>query len=356
MPTNVHHLASGDRAGRARTRATCARAAVAALAAALLAVAGRAAAAELESSYLFRLADVYGAIQMSWASLTYDPAAHELYVVDRRAGEVRVFGASGMQEQSFGGDDAFGTIVDVAVAPDGDLYVLCYRARQAVVLHCDFRGTPLGTVALTGVPASFAGAFDPSFIRFRDGRLWLADASRLRVLVADPAGRTLETRELLSQLKLDPKKRESAQMTGFDVDAQGDVLFTVGPLFLAVVAPPSGPLRAFGTRGSSPGKFNVVGAITTDEHGNVWVTDVLRAVVMAFTPSLEFAGEFGYRGWGPDNLVTPVALAVHDGRAYVSQGANRGVSVFRVSVWGTGAGQARVALLSSSQSMQQSNP
>jgi hypothetical protein len=322
------HLSTGT--AKAATRARAARAAlvVAALAAAGVARAGE----QLDAAYLFRLADVSGAIPMSWAGLSYDRAARELYVNDRGAGQVRVFRDSGMQVQAFGGDEAFGTILDVAVAADGDLFVLAYRDRRTIVLRCDFRGEPRGEIAIPGVADAFAGGFEPAAIRFRDGKLYLADKERLRILVADARGATIAARDLLPSLRIDPKKRESARMTGFDVDGSGNLLFTIGPLFSAFVVSPSGAVRAFGSRGSTPGRFNVAGAIAADEHGYLYVTDVLRAVVMVFTPSLEFVGEFGYRGDEPGNLVTPVDVAVHGGRVFVAEGAMRGVSVFRVAV------------------------
>ncbi len=304
---------------------------VAALAA-VGATTGSASAGGLESDYLFRLSDMNGSISMSWPTLSYDAEARELFVNDRTLGEVRVFRDSGMQVQTFGQDEAFGTILDVAVQDDGDLLVLGWKDRRSVVVHCDFRGEPREVLALEGVPASFAKDFFPVAMRLVGGRVYLADKATLKVLVTDERGAYQASYDFVHLLKVPPKKLADARMTGFNVDRAGNVLFTIGPLFTAYIVSPAGEIRSFGTRGSAPGKFNIVGAIATDERGYIFVTDILRAVVMVFDPALSFVGEFGYRGDQPENLVAPTDVAVARGRVFVSQGAARGVSVFRVAI------------------------
>ena len=54
-------------------------------------------------------------------------------------------------------------------------------------------------------------------------------------------------------------------------------------------------MHSFGTRGSGPGKFNIVAGIAADESGHLFVTDTLRAVVIAFDKELKFVGEFSRR-------------------------------------------------------------
>jgi hypothetical protein len=54
---------------------------------------------------------------------------------------------------------------------------------------------------------------------------------------------------------------------------------------------------------------------------------------MIFDKDFKFLREFGYRGYGPGNLIAPMELTVDDrGRIYVSQSARRGVSVFQVKI------------------------
>jgi len=118
-------------------------------------------------------------------------------------------------------------------------------------------------------------------------------------------------------------------MNGFWVDAQGRFVFTMPYAFTAFVMSPSGELTQFGSRGSAPGKFNVVGAVATDEQGNLFILDRLRSVVLVFDPNFKFVYEFGYRGEGPTSLIAPYDLAVGNGKVFVSQARDRGVKVFR---------------------------
>ncbi|WP_248353881.1 NHL repeat-containing protein [Anaeromyxobacter oryzae] len=300
----------------------------------LIAIAAPASAAarELRASYLFNLSDVNGALSMSWAGLTYDAAAGELYVTDRGAGEVRVFRQSGIEVQSFGDNEELGTVLDVAVREDGQLLVLALKEGRGVLVRCNYRGEPLGPVALQGVPEAFAKGFAPDAIRYAGGKLYLADRSAVKVLVTDGDGVTQAAHDLRARVTKGAKNRDDVRMSGFGVSPSGDLLFTVGPMFRAFVVSPAGEVRGFGDRGSTPGKFNVVSGITADERGYLYLTDMLRAVVMVFDPSFEFVGEFGYRGYAPENLIAPIDVSVGKGQVFVAQGAMRGVSVFRVEI------------------------
>jgi hypothetical protein len=131
----------------------------------------------------------------------------------------------------------------------------------------------------------------------------------------------------------DSERKPAVAMDGFGVDANGNLLFTMSTMFAAGVVTVSGELRLFGVRGSTPGKFNNVGGIDADEDGNVYVTDRLRSVVSVWSPDLKHLGDFGYRGYGPSNLITPYGISVgKGGRVFVAQAGKRGVKVFRVKI------------------------
>ena len=52
---------------------------------------------------------------------------------------------------------------------------------------------------------------------------------------------------------------------------------------------------------------------------------------MIFDKDFNFQTEFGYRGFGPENLIAPRELGVDQaGRVYVNQARRRGVSVFKI--------------------------
>ena len=150
----------------------------------------------------------------------------------------------------------------------------------------------------------------------------------MRVVVTDGEGAVIQTHDLAALVrKKDPDLKVG--MNGFWVDGQGNFIFTLPYAFTAFVLSPTGVLRQFGSRGSSPGKFNIVGSVAADERGWLFVLDRLRSVVLVFDPSLRFVLEFGYRGDGPTNLIAPFDLAVGNGKVFVSQARNRGVKVFQ---------------------------
>jgi DNA-binding beta-propeller fold protein YncE len=286
----------------------------------------------LQSRYLFSLADVNGMIRSSWVSLAVDRQSRELFVADSGDGTVRVYRDNGMEVQCIGGDDKIGNVFGVAVKEDGDLFVLARKDERTVIVHTDFRGQLIAPLALQGVPDGFAEGFKATGIRYADGKLYIVDHGGLKVLVTDADGRYAASYDLQKLIKFEEKERDAVAMRGFNVDAAGDLLFTVSSLFRAYVVTPAGEVKSFGVKGSSPGKFNIVGGIAADESGYLYVTDLLRAVVMVFDPQYEFVGEFGYRGWSAGKLISPLELAVSNGELFVAQSGRRGVSAYRVAV------------------------
>jgi DNA-binding beta-propeller fold protein YncE len=152
----------------------------------------------------------------------------------------------------------------------------------------------------------------------------------MRVVVLDLSGACVATFDLAEKLG-EAERRDDLGIRGFNVDGQGNVLFTVQPLFKAYVLSPEGEIKAFGTRGSAPGKFNVVSGIARDDAGNYYVADILKSAVLVFDPEFRFLREFGYRGGGESNLSAPEDLEIGAGKLFVSQHARQGVSVFRIA-------------------------
>jgi hypothetical protein len=286
------------------------------------------AAAEVRSAFAYKLSDGTATLPLSWPSLTWDPAAGELYAIDSSAGVVRIFNWNGVSIFSFGDDSALGSIEGVAPLPDGELVVLTTSNGKAwSLVRCNFRGEPKSKVALGPLPEGFA-AFHPTMLRTAKGLLYLADPGGLKVVVLDPKGTLIAAHDLRALLGLKPKQ-EFVELRGFNVGTDGEVLGTISSLFVAFVITPEGELKKFGKRGSSPGNFNVIAGIAQDEEKNLYVTDVLRAVVMVFDKDFRFQGEFGYRGPAEDNLLAPSEVAAGGGRIFVSQSLG-GVKAFDV--------------------------
>lgn len=290
--------------------------------------------AETTVHYQYGLANFSGIFQAQLVKLAPAPLYNEMYVFDAREKDIRIFNEHGMEIFYIGEDRDFHNVRDLAVDENGDIYILRNAINQTDISVLNFRGEPAREFTLHDLPPAFRG-FSPSSIVYRDGRIYLADHDDLLVVIADMKGRYLKgyTLPRLVHPFLDSKTdRESLSIFGFDVDPNGNMLFTIPVMFSVFRLSEDGEIERWGRSGSSPGQFGVVAGVTADERGFYYVSDRLRCVVLIFDESFNFVTEFGYRGYGPGNLIVPDDLAVDaNGDIYVSQAGNRGVSVFRVN-------------------------
>jgi hypothetical protein len=284
--------------------------------------------------YQYSLSTSFGAIPFQGAFLSYDRGFRELFAIGE--GLVRVFNESGMEVYAFGEDPEVGTVRGVGALESGDLVLQAIREGGVKLVRCNFRGEFLEVVEPSGVPEGYERAL-LGRMRYQGGKIYLADLGGMRILVLDAQGAHLAAYDVAEKLEV-AEQRESVGLRGFNVDREGNVLFTIQPLFRAYVMSPDGEIREFGQKGSAPGKFNIVGGIARDDAGNLYVADILKSAILVFDRDFRFVREFGYRGPRPSNLAAPEELEVTgDGRLFVSQNARRGVSVFQVSMGGAGS-------------------
>ena len=287
--------------------------------------------AGVETSFLYNLSDFSGPIPINMAHFSVDRQRNEIYVVDFAERIIRVFNEAGMEIYQFGEDNDLGTILDVAVKEDGNLLVLTGGRLQSLIIICDFRGKPVANLELKDLPPDFSG-FIPHRIIYRRGLLYLLDTNSMRIIVADSEGQVQNGYDPLSLMGIAEEKRGATEIAGFNVDREGNMLFTVPVLFRAFKLTLEGKLEGFGTPGSAPGKFNNAAGIVADDRGYYYVADRLKSAILVFDKNFGFVKEFGYRGSRPENLIGPMRLAMDaKGRLYVSQLANRGVSVFNIT-------------------------
>ncbi|MFP3983347.1 MAG: hypothetical protein ACLFV2_06620 [Desulfurivibrionaceae bacterium] len=293
-------------------------------------------AAEIEVHFRYRLSDFQGPIPYQWAELAVDPGANEVYALNRQEDEIRIFNNKGMEIYRCPDHRKLGGLRDIAVAENGNIFLTRGRSTTTI-LRLDYRCGPLSEIELREIPEDFSPFRIDHLYRQQD-RFYLADSRALRILVADRDGLIRESYDLKkimleqSDGKMEAEDLEEIEIAGFSVDRHGTMYFTIPTLFSAYRLGPDRTLEAFGSSGSGPGKFGVVAGITTDRQGRVYVSDRLGSKVMVFNRNFNFLTEFGYRGSNPDNLIVPNEIATGpDGKLYVAQGANRGVSVFKVS-------------------------
>jgi len=287
--------------------------------------------AGVEATYLYNLSNFNGRVRSFWAQIEVDEETNEIYIADTRSGDIRIFNDKGMEIYRFGDDGSLGTILDVAVKPNGDILVLSRTIGQHSIILCNFKGEPLSIIELKNLPADFS-EFAPSSLVLRQGQLYLMDKTSLRLAVTDLDGNFKRGYDIAALSNIAENKRAATEIGGFSVDRDGNMLFTVPVLFRALKLTPAGKVSGFGRPGSAPGRFGVVGGIVADDQGYYYVADRLKSVVLIFDKDFTFQTEFGYRGFKSQNLIGPRNLGLdQNGRLYVSQLSNRGVSVFKIT-------------------------
>jgi hypothetical protein len=293
------------------------------------------ASAEVRSSFLYSLANFHGKVPYSEVRVRVDRARDEVFVVER--GIVRVFNETGMEVFWFGDNPDLESIYDLAVDDKGDLFLLSFNFTNAedpkyFLIRCNYRGEMKEKLAITGIPPEFSPFF-PNYLYYREGKFLFLSSNGMRVIVTDRNGLFLRGYDLAGILEVPEKDRPNTEIFGFNLDSEGNMLFTVPVLFRAFIVSPDGKVAAsFGKAGSAPGLFGVVSGIARDDQGNCLVVERLRGVVMVFDKEFRFLNEFGYRGDKPGNLVRPSEVAVGNaGKIYVTQLMDRGISVFHVA-------------------------
>jgi hypothetical protein len=285
--------------------------------------------AQVRPGFLYVLSDFTGPLPYDLVRLSVDKERTEVYVINYNY--LRVFNEYGMEIYRFGDDLDLGSILDVAVDQKGDILLLCYKDKEAAIVRCNYRGEPVSRIELKNFPPEFS-EFGPDRMTYQDGSLYLVSMTGMRVVTVDTEGRFRKGFDLIPLLELDEKSRGNVSMSGFSVDRDGNILFTIAVLFKACVLSPDGKLEWFGKPGSTPGKFNIAGGIVKDSKGNILVVDRLKSTVMIFNKNYEYLTQFGFRGGRRDNLVAPDDMAIDkNDRVYITQGRKRGINVYALA-------------------------
>jgi hypothetical protein len=287
-------------------------------------------AGEYTARFLYTLSDFSGTKPFSSARINQDPVKQEIYAMVGEA--VSVFNTSGMEVYRFDYDPTIGIVSDVAVLGNGQLAMLASKGPLTRLVRCSFRGEPLGTIELSGLPADFA-AFSPNRVFARDGKIYQVSYTAMQIVISDEQGAFITGVDLAKGLGMSEKERDESGLGGGAIDHDGGFLFTIPASAKVYLISADGKQRVFGKRGSAPGRFGVVTGIAVDRDGNILVVDKLRCVVMIFDrTNFTLIKEFGNRGFQPGNLIGPDDILVDkQNRAYVSSLRKRGISVYQLS-------------------------
>lgn len=296
--------------------------------------------AELKASFQYLLSNFSGPVPSQWARLAFDPQQGEIYTLNPGVNEVRIYNRQGMEIFAFGDTGDIVSAVDIAAGNRGNIYILARDFHKHAIQVLNYRGEPQTVITIKDLPAALQG-FSPDRMKYHGGLLYLVDSSALHIVVLQDDGTFQRSYDLTTELEKqakeqDPEKKNSmaTEVSGFAVGPDGSIYFTVPTLFSAFRLSPDSALESFGVSGSGPGKFGVVSGIVADSQGNIYVADRLRSVVMIFDPQFIFLGEFGYRGDRPEDMIVPddLVLDQQENRIFVSQAANKGVGVYKVSL------------------------
>ena len=283
----------------------------------------------VKATYLYNLSSFTGTVPLDWARICTDPVNKEVYV--SYGDTIRIFNQTGMEVYRFGAYDVdAGTITDMAVDPEGRLLLLSYKMADYEIVISDYRGRRKGSFLIQNLPPEFAG-FAPGRMVYQEGRLYFAQLSELKIVVTDLSGKFLDGYDVARILEVKDDQRAENDIFAISVTKKGEILLTIPAMGKAFVVTADKTTREFGKRGSGPGKFGVPAGIATDREGNIYVSDILRSVVLIFDKDRRFVSEFGGRGMKPGKFIVPRDLVVDsDNRVYVTQLRKRGVSVFRI--------------------------
>jgi DNA-binding beta-propeller fold protein YncE len=298
--------------------------------AALLMLCSTTAMAEISARYMYTFSNFNGKIPYTWGGMSADRENGEIYAIYQ--GGVSVFNDVGMEIFRFGDNLALGNIIDVSPDTDGRILVLSTSLDRSRIslLRCNYRGDLKETLELKGVPPEFS--IQPQRLVSWNGYIYLADLSAKRkVVVLDSKGTFVDGYDIGTFLAQDEKPGDINEIAGFSVDRDGNILFTVPTLFLAYRMNRDHKIESFGGPGNLPGKFNIVGAIASDDKGLIYVADVLKSVVMVFDKNFNFQTQFGHRGKEPGNLTAPLHMAIIQDKLFVNQVSSTGVSVFLIT-------------------------
>lgn len=278
------------------------------------------------------IAEDYDGLALSHPVTVFlDPVMRELYVTDSGHGRIVVYTDDFYPLFTMGTRDGLDAPVDVAVAPDGTLYVLQRagkgksRARISVYspalywkrdIH--FRGF------------DHADTFQPvSMVLGSDGRIYLAGGDK-GIVVLESSGaysHTLAPRDALG--KGEPRNAHISDLARDDEGRLYLLSEEMGRVY--VYDAQENFLFKFGQKGGGAGKLSRPRGIAVDnEQGQLYVIDYMRHTANVYDLSGSFLYEFGGRGWSPGWFQFPSDIVVDGrGRVIVADTFNNRVQVFQ---------------------------
>ena len=229
------------------------------------------------------------------------------------------------------GGKGFTNPVDLAVSPDGVLYVLNRGGP-------DYEGKMSQRVTMCTVSEEYLGDFGTG--GDGDGELWwpvsIAVDARGNIYISDEALHRItifdHSRQFLGKWGVRGKKEGQFDRPAGIVFDRDDNLLVVDSVNNRVQRYTKDGLYlgGWGRGGDGDGEFNLPWGICCDHRGNVYVADWRNDRVQKFDAEGNHQATLGRPGRGDGELYRPAGVAVdQDGDVYVADWGNERVQVFR---------------------------
>jgi DNA-binding beta-propeller fold protein YncE len=191
----------------------------------------------------------------------------KVWVTDRERHIVMQFTLDGKLVRTLGtdggsglGDNEFNKPSDVAIAPNGDIYVSDGYGNSRVMRF----GADGRFKQSWGEKGDGPGEFDlvHNIVIDKKGRVYIADRENERVQIFDADGKFLE------------QWKHVGKPFGLYIDDRMNVYITDGESNNVYVVSERGKvLSKFGKTGGGPGEFKMAHSITVDKKGNIYVAE-----------------------------------------------------------------------------------
>jgi DNA-binding beta-propeller fold protein YncE len=225
-----------------------------------------------------------------------DPSNHRVERFSNTGAFLGQFGAFGVAHGPTDARGLFNLPGGVAVDRSGNTYVADRRNDRVEV----FNGAGAFRAGFGGYGASFGQMTFP---------VGVAVAADDTVVVSDQGHRRIEEFRLLPGRASAARRRRRAPRRAGPKKSPA-------PLVSSVVA-------AFGRFGYGPNQFAAPGPLVVSPAGTIYVVDVLRQRVLAFSLLGRFAGAFGGPGTGPGQFTSAQGIAIDTaGNVLVSDNFN----------------------------------
>lgn len=249
----------------------------------------------------------------------FDRAANEVWVADTRNGRVGAFTPDGVPLFSFGPTDRLREPVRLAVAKNGDVYVL--GIERGKIERFSYRGESLGPLQLPGLPQK------PVFGTLTvdaDGNLWVGENETGQVLAFSP-----DLKPLLRLGSSGDGEGQFQAIAGIAVTKDVVVVTDHTALAVQVFDRRGNFVRGWGRHEMGREHFSLPEGVAVDRENRVVVVDALRHEIKLFDLEGHFLDRFGGLGSKAGNVSFPSDVATDaEGHVYVAEKGNSRIQVF----------------------------